>query len=73
MPGVLGGLDTLRAIKQSWPDLPVIMVTANADESLAQATLRDGAFDYVTKPVELVRLREILSAAMVLSGKEPPA
>jgi DNA-binding NtrC family response regulator len=72
MPGTLGGVDTLRAIKRSWPDLPVIMVTANTDEALATATLREGVFDYVMKPVQITRLREVLAAATVLSGKEPP-
>jgi two-component system, NtrC family, nitrogen regulation response regulator NtrX len=72
MPGTLGGVDTLRAIKRSWPDLPVIMVTANVDEAIATTTLREGAFDYVMKPVHITRLREVLAAATVLSGKEPP-
>ena len=44
-----------------------------AVEALARGTLRDGAFDYVTKPVQLGRLREVLAAALVLSGKVPPA
>jgi len=73
MPGVLGGVDTLRAIRRSWPDLPVVMVTANVDEAIAKTTLREGAFDYVTKPLILDRLREVLAAAMALSGKVPPA
>ena len=73
MPGSLGGVETLRGIKHVRPDLPVIMVTANIDEALARGTLRDGAFDYVTKPVQLGRLREVLAAALVLSGKVPPA
>jgi len=48
------------------------MVTANADEAIAKTTLREGAFDYVMKPLTVERLREVLAAAM-LSGKEPPA
>jgi CheY-like chemotaxis protein len=72
MPGALGGADTLRGIKRSWPELPVVMVTANIEEAVAQATLREGAFDYVMKPVEIARLREVLAAAMALSGKVPP-
>jgi CheY-like chemotaxis protein len=73
MPGALNGVDALRAIRAQRPGLPVIMVTANADEALAKATLQAGAFDYVMKPVEMGRLRELLAAAMTLSGKEPPA
>jgi DNA-binding NtrC family response regulator len=72
MPGTLNGVQTLQAIKARHPDLPVIMVTANVDTDVAQTTLRDGAFDYVMKPVEISRLREVLAAAMALSGKAPP-
>jgi DNA-binding NtrC family response regulator len=73
MPGVMDGMKTLQVIKAQWPELPVIMVTANIDVSIGQTTLRDGAFDYVMKPVELGRLREVLTAALTLSGKVPPA
>jgi CheY-like chemotaxis protein len=72
MPGALDGAQTLRAIKAHCPSLPVIMVTANADLSLAQETLRDGALDYVMKPVDIARLREVLMAAMAVSGKDAP-
>jgi DNA-binding NtrC family response regulator len=72
MPGALDGVATLRAIKASHPDLPVIMVTANVDIDVAKATLRDGAFDYVSKPFELTRLRDLLGSALLISGKLPP-
>jgi DNA-binding NtrC family response regulator len=72
MPCALGGLETLRAIRGSWPALPVIMVTANADEANAKTTLREGAFDYVMKPLTVERLREVVAAALALSGKVPP-
>ncbi|TMQ25082.1 MAG: hypothetical protein E6K82_07375 [Candidatus Rokuibacteriota bacterium] len=45
------------------------MVTANIDEALVLGTLRDGAFDYVTKPVPLGRLREVLAAALRAVGE----
>jgi CheY-like chemotaxis protein len=72
MRGGLDGVETLRAIKRSLPDLPVIMVTANADEEIGRATLREGAVDYVMKPLDIARLREVLAAALMLSGKEAP-
>ncbi len=40
MPGVMDGMKTLQVIKAQWPDLPVIMVTANIDISIGQTTLR---------------------------------
>ena len=72
MPGALNGVQVLHAIKAHHPDLPVIMVTASVDLDIARATLREGAMDYVTKPVALARLSEVLTAAMVLTGKTPP-
>jgi DNA-binding NtrC family response regulator len=69
MPGALDGVTTLQAIKACRPDLPVIMVTANIDDAVARATLREGAFDYMMKPIELTRLGEILSAAVTLAAK----
>jgi len=54
-------LDQLRLLR---PDVPVIMVTANADESLARETLMRGAFDYVMKPFDMGRLGQVLEAAV---------
>jgi CheY-like chemotaxis protein len=72
MPGVLDGVQTLQAIKAHAPALPVIMVTANVDLAIGQRTLRGGAFEYLMKPVDVNRLREVLAAAVLLSGKAPP-
>jgi DNA-binding NtrC family response regulator len=72
MPGALDGVQTLHAIKAAHPDLPVIMVTANMDQVVAVQTLAAGAFDYVMKPVDLNRLRDVLAAAVLLTGKVPP-
>ena len=71
MPGALGGLETLQVIKRAWPDVPVVMVTANIDETIAKATLREGAVDYVMKPIDMARLGEILleEAARRIAGR----
>ena len=50
MPG-MSGLEALRKIHAIHPDLPVVMVTGETDEDLAKATLKEGAFDYVMKPM----------------------
>jgi DNA-binding response OmpR family regulator len=55
-------LDQLRRLQ---PDVPVIMVTGNADENLARETLKHGAFDYVTKPFRFEYLTRVLEAALV--------
>jgi DNA-binding response OmpR family regulator len=54
-------LDELRILR---PDVPIIMVTANADEGLARETLTRGAFDYVLKPFDMDRIGQVLEAAL---------
>jgi two-component system nitrogen regulation response regulator NtrX len=51
MPG-LNGIDTLKEIKKIDPDLPVIMVTGVTDEETAKSAVEQGAYDYVTKPID---------------------
>ncbi len=50
MPG-MGGLETLAAIKQKRPDIPVIMVTKSEEEHLMDEALGGQISDYLTKPV----------------------
>ena len=58
------GLLWLRAIRKHHPDVPVVLLTAYADVSLAVKGLKQGAADFITKPWdndELVRkLRDVL-------------
>jgi DNA-binding response OmpR family regulator len=48
-----GGTATLERLRTLRPDVPIIMVTANADEARACETLTRGAFDYIMKPFDL--------------------
>ena len=58
MPG-MDGLDLLGEIKQRYPELPVMMVTAYADaERRRQATVR-GAAEILTKPVDFEHLKAL--------------
>ena len=59
------GIDQLRTLR---PDVPIIMLTANIDEALARETLKRGAFDYITKPFDVKRLRSVLEVALGASG-----
>ncbi len=63
MPG-MNGMDTLKEIKKLEPDTVVIMVTAVSDEELAKNSLRLGAFDYITKPINLDYLETCLLVKM---------
>ncbi len=63
MPG-MNGMDTLKEIKKFEPDTVVIMVTAVSDEELAKSSLQLGAFDYITKPINLDYLERCLLVKM---------
>jgi DNA-binding NtrC family response regulator len=67
MPEV-DGVQALRGFRALAPDVPVIMLTANADVEMARMTLRLGAFDYVAKPYDLERLRDVVAAALLHGG-----
>ncbi len=55
MPG-LSGLETLRRVRQNFPTLPVLLVTAYADIREAVLAMRDGALNYLAKPIDLDEL-----------------
>lgn len=55
MPGI-DGLDVLKKIKQTNPDAEVIIMTGHGDLSSAISAIRNGAFDFFTKPVKLDEL-----------------
>ena len=55
MPG-LSGLETLRRARQEHAILPVLLVTAYADIREAVGAMRDGAVNYLTKPIDLDEL-----------------
>ncbi len=55
MPGI-SGLELLPKIVQSHPEVPVVVMTAAQDVETAVACMREGAFDYLVKPVEESRL-----------------
>jgi CheY-like chemotaxis protein len=59
MPG-MDGLELLRAIKQRWPEMPVMMVTAYGDDERRQRAAEFGALEFVTKPVDFEALKEQL-------------
>jgi two-component system response regulator HydG len=59
-----GGIEALRAIKAISPGIPVIMMTAYASVETAVAALKSGAFDYLTKPLDIDELKIMLARAL---------
>jgi len=60
----LDGIGLLEQTKTGYPDLPVIMVTAVHDISVALAAIRNGAYDYLLKPFEREQLLAAVSRAL---------
>ncbi|MGH7271564.1 MAG: sigma-54-dependent transcriptional regulator [Polyangiaceae bacterium] len=55
MPGTTG-LDLLRAVKQVAPDVEVVLMTAYGSVEAAVSAMRDGAYDFVEKPLKRVSI-----------------
>ncbi len=67
------GIDLVRHINETYPQLPVAMITAHGNMELAIEALKAGAFDFVSKPVDLEVLRKLVQQAIKLGkGKEQP-
>src|SRR5215207_8344964 len=66
MPG-MSGLETLRRARQEHAVLPVLLVTAYADIRDAVGAMRDGAVNYLAKPIDL---DELLTSVRKATGME---
>ncbi|TAL36152.1 MAG: sigma-54-dependent Fis family transcriptional regulator [Alphaproteobacteria bacterium] len=69
MPG-MNGLEVLQAMRQHFPTLAVIMLTAGAEVDVAVQAIKAGACDFLTKPPELERLRVSVHNALRLNVLE---
>jgi two-component system, NtrC family, response regulator HydG len=63
MPG-MSGFDLIRKLKADAPDVAVVLMTAFDDMQTAIDAMKDGAFDYLVKPLELERLEAIIASAL---------
>jgi DNA-binding NtrC family response regulator len=70
MPG-LSGLDTLRLARKEHGSFPILLVTAYADIRDAVGAMRDGAVNYLSKPIDLDELLASVRQATGLSQREP--
>src|SRR5882762_8573838 len=70
MPGI-SGLETLRRARQEHTVLPVLLVTAYADIREAVGAMRDGAVNYLAKPIDLDELLATVRQATGMSKTAP--
>ncbi len=70
MPGI-SGLETLRRVRKGHSVLPVLLVTAYADIREAVGAMRDGALNYLAKPIDLDELLSTVQQATGLVRPQP--
>lgn len=66
------GLEIVNFIQQHQPQLPVAVITAHGSIDAAIESMKAGAFDFISKPVDLPTLRRLVSTAIESSQLSPP-
>lgn len=64
------GIDLIHHVQATCPNLPIAVITAYGSQQLAVEALKAGAFDFVSKPVDIAMLRKLVEAASRL-GRSP--
>src|ERR1700681_916168 len=62
------GLELVQWIQQYSPEVPVAVITAHGSMETAVRALKLGAYDFVSKPLDLAGLRKLVSSAIKLTG-----
>ena len=65
------GLELVKHIQKYYPDLPVAVITAHGNMEMAVEALKAGAFDFVSKPVDLHVLRTLISSGLKVTSQFP--
>jgi len=65
------GIELVRHIQKQAPQTPVAVITAHGNMDTAIESMKAGAFDFVSKPIELDRLRTLVSSALRLKDNRP--
>lgn len=66
------GIELVDYLQQNYPHIPSAVITAHGNMESAIIALKAGAFDFVSKPVDLQILRKLVSTALKLSNHTPP-
>jgi two-component system nitrogen regulation response regulator GlnG len=71
MPG-MSGIALLERLRNTKPDLPVIVITAHSDLENAVAAYKGGAFEYLPKPFDIDEAVELVRKAARINGSADP-
>ena len=69
MPGE-SGLVFLTKVKEKFPNIPIIIMTAYSDLDTAVASFKKGAFEYIAKPFDVNKVLEVIHKALQLNNNE---
>jgi len=64
MPGGMDGIETLREMKKLRPDMEVLLLTGHGSVETSVEGMKEGAFDYLLKPIKLEALLEKVAQAL---------
>lgn len=67
------GIELVKLMQLKFPDVPVAVITAHGNMDVAVEAMKAGAFDFVSKPVDLSALRKLVSAAVQASRLPDPS
>ncbi len=63
LPGAMNGMEVLQKIREMYPDVMAIMITAHPTVRTAVQAMKDGAIDYIEKPIDLDELKTMVDRA----------
>jgi len=67
------GIELVRLMQSKYPEVPVAVITAHGNMDTAVEAMKAGAFDFVSKPVDLASLRKLVAAAVQSSRLDAEA
>lgn len=67
------GIDLVKDMTKLQPECPIAVITAYASAETAVASLKAGAFDFVSKPIDIGVLRRLVDQALKLNDRKQPA
>jgi DNA-binding NtrC family response regulator len=70
MPGA-SGLEVTRIVHEKYPSLPIIVMTAFGSIETAVEAIHEGAFDFISKPMNLAELKKTVSRALAQRALQP--